>query len=140
MWRRTEEAETELALPTVGNIRIPKRRGRPRKRPKRICGDKAYASMSLWREFRRRGLAANFPEGGSAKRKRRRKGPKLKCPKAVYAPRYKVELTFAWLGYFRRLLVPWEPKLAAFLGFVKFTCMVMLIRKVALKLGFLPAF
>jgi transposase len=126
-----DEAETALALPTVDKIRIPKRRGRPQTRPRRICGDKAYDSMPLRREFRRRGITANFPERVSAKRKRRRKGPKPKCPKVIYAQRYKVERTFAWLGYFRRLLVRWERKLSAFLGFVNFTCMFMLIRKVA---------
>jgi transposase len=71
-----DEAETALALPTADKIRIPKRRGRPQTRPRRICGDKAYDSMPLRREFRRRGITANFPERVSAKRKRRRKGPK----------------------------------------------------------------
>ena len=57
-------------------------------------------------------------------------GPKPKCDKTVYAQRYKIERTFAWLGNFRRILIRWEKRFEAFKGFVTFACMYMTIRKV----------
>lgn len=124
------QAEVTLALPTVDKIRIPKRRGRPRKRPTRICADKGYDSMPLRRALRKRGIKSAILERTSKKQKRRKRGPKPHCPKVIYAQRYKVERTFAWLGNFRRTLIRWEKRFEAFKGFVTFACMFMTIRKV----------
>lgn len=123
------QAEVPLALPTVDKIRVTKRRGRPQKRPTRLCADKAYDSMPLRRALRKRGIKTAIPERTSTKQQRRKRGPKPKCPKPIYEQRYKVERTFAWLGNFRRTLIRWEKRFEAFKGFVTFACMFMTIRE-----------
>jgi len=122
------EAEITLAQPTLKAIRITTRRGRPKTRPKLVCADKAYDSMSFRRALRKRGIKTAIPERTSLKHKRRKKGPKPRCPKLNYEQRWKVERTFAWLGNFRRLLIRWERRFEAFKGFVIFTCMFVTIR------------
>ena len=124
------EAEISLAEPTLKAIRIPTPRGRPKKRPKRVCADKAYASMALRRTLRKRGIKSAIPERVSTKQKGRKRGPKPKCVGPIYKQRWKVERTFAWLGNFRRTLIRWERKFEGFKGFVIFTCMFVTIRNV----------
>jgi transposase len=72
------------------------RRGRPRRRPRRLYGDRAYHSRASRRELRRRGIQAkiawpNSPHGSGLGTKR-----------------WVVESTIAWLHQFRRLRVPYE--------------------------------
>lgn len=77
------------------------KQGRPRRRPERIQGDRAYDSEPHRRELRRRGirpvLAKRNTEHGSG----------------LGATRWPVERTISWLHQFRRLRVRYDrnPKL-----------------------------
>jgi hypothetical protein len=50
-------AEVKLAEITLASIRAPSRsrRGRPRQKPQRLIGDKAYDSDPLWRRLKKQG-------------------------------------------------------------------------------------
>jgi transposase len=81
------------ALPRVVDAVPPVRgrRGRPRRRPKRLYGDRAYDSEAHRAQMRRRGIGPHFA------RRRTPHGSGL----GVF--RWPVERFFAWLHAFRRL-------------------------------------
>ena len=72
------------------------RRGRPRRRPRTLYGDRAYHSRESRRELRRRGIQARIAVPGS--------------PHGSGLGRYRwvVERTIAWLHQYRRLRVRYE--------------------------------
>jgi len=70
------EAKITLAETTVRAIRIPMARGRPKTRPKLVCGDRAYDSQAFRRKLEQRGSKSAIPERTSSQRKRRKLGPK----------------------------------------------------------------
>ncbi len=85
------------AQPLVEAIpRVRRKPGRPRRRPERVQGDRAYDSEPLRRWLRQRGI-----EPVLAKRKTPH-GSGL----GVY--RWVVERTLAWLHQFRHLRIRWE--------------------------------
>ena len=70
-------------------------RGRPRCRPNRVLGDKAYSSFANRAYLRRRGIAATIPERADQIRNRQRRGstggrPPVFCPE-TYKQRHAVE-------------------------------------------------
>ncbi len=84
-------------LPLVDRIPpVAGRVGRPRRRPDRVQGDRAYDSQAHRRALRKRGIGSVLARRGQAH------GSGL----GVY--RWVVERTLAWLHQFRRLRVRWE--------------------------------
>jgi hypothetical protein len=65
-----QEAEVHLAEATVETVRIPRRRGRPRKRVREWVADRAYDSDRLRGWLRRRGIRPCIPR----RRNRRQRG------------------------------------------------------------------
>lgn len=62
-------------LPLMGRLKIARRgHGRPRIRPGRILGDKAYSSTAIRVHLRRRGIKAAIPEPADQAANRRRRG------------------------------------------------------------------
>jgi transposase len=82
-------------------------RGRPRTRPERVLGDKAYSSRAIRRLLRRRSIVATIPERRDQAANRRRRGALGGRPptfdKAVYRDRNVVERCFARLKQFRAI-------------------------------------
>jgi transposase len=72
------------------------RRGRPRRRPKRLFGDRAYHSRQRRRELRQRGIQARIA------------WPKSEHGSGLGKERWVVERTIAWLHQYRRLRVRYE--------------------------------
>src|SRR3954464_9996673 len=61
--------------PVMAAIRIRRRgRGRPRTRPGRVLGDKAYSSRGIRTHLRQRGIQATIPEPADQKKNRLRRG------------------------------------------------------------------
>jgi transposase len=56
--QRHEATQFEAVM---GRIRVPRRRGRPRCRPRRLAGDKGYSYPRIRRGLRRRGIKAVIP-------------------------------------------------------------------------------
>ena len=72
------------------------RRGRPRRRPKRLYGDRAYHSRQGRRELRQRGIQAKIAR------------PKSEHGSGLGKERWVIERTIAWLHQYRRLRVRYE--------------------------------
>jgi len=72
------------------------RRGRPRRRPRKLYGDRAYRSRQGRRELRRCGIQARIA------------WPKSRHGSGLGTTRWVVERTIAWLHQYRRLRVRYE--------------------------------
>jgi len=73
--------------PVMAGIRTRRRgRGRPRTRPGRVLGDKAYSSRAIRSHLRRRRIIAVIPEPADQRKNRLRRGSK-----GGRAPRFDVE-------------------------------------------------
>jgi transposase len=76
--------------PVMAGIRIGRRgRGRPRTRPARVLGDKAYSSRAIRSHLRRRGITATIPEPADQQAHRLRRGNRGGRPPAFDAASYK---------------------------------------------------
>ncbi len=76
-------------------------RGRPRRRPRRVVGDKGYSSRRIRRYLRRRGIRATIPR----QRNERRRGA---FDRAIYRTRSRVERLINRLKQFRRVATRYE--------------------------------
>ena len=115
-------AEVRLAQTTLATIRVPRRRGRPKTRPKELVADKGYDSRALREWLWCRGIRPCIP-------RRRSKRPHAGRPVdlAGYRERWRVERTFSWLGNYRRLLIRWERHISVYHGFFSFVIMLVCI-------------
>ena len=96
------EATVFEQLMTGGAVKRPGG-GRPRVRPKRVCGDKGYSSRKIRSYLRRRGIRYTIPR----KRNERRTGP---FDKVLYRLRNRVERLINRLKQFRRIATRYEKK------------------------------
>lgn len=92
----------------LDSIRIPRAvKGRPRTRPARVLGDKAYSSRAIRHLLRRRGIVATIPERRDQVANRQRRGIHGGRPPAfdkdIYRHRNVVERCFAHLKQFRAI-------------------------------------
>jgi transposase len=78
-------------------------RGRPKRRPKRIVGDKGYSRRSNRAYARRCGIRTTIPR----KRNERRTGP---FDRAIYRLRNRIERLINRLKQFRRLATRYEKR------------------------------
>ena len=78
-------------------------RGRPRIKPRRVCGDKGHSSRRIRSWLRRRGIRYTIPR----KTNERRTGP---FNRALYRQRNLVERTINRLKQFRRIATRYEQK------------------------------
>ena len=77
--------------------------GRPRIKPRRVCGDKGYSSRRIRAYLRRRGIRYTIPR----KTNERRTGP---FNRALYRQRNLAERAFNRLKQFRRIAARYEKK------------------------------
>ena len=122
-----QEAELSLAGPTLATIRVPRGRGRPKRRPRVLAADKGYDSGPFRSRLRRRGIRPCIPE-----RRGRTPRPGRKPGVAGYRERWHVERTFAWLGSFRRLAVRFDRDATVYLGLVYLAAALVCLRRLVL--------
>ena len=91
--------------------------GRPRRRPDRVTGDRAYDYPSRRRELRQRGIKAEIA------RRQTEHGSGL----GRY--RWVVERTFAWLHKFKRLLVRYDRRHEIHQAFLALGCCLVCFRR-----------
>jgi transposase len=87
-------------------------RGRPRKRPARLAGDKGYSYPSARRLLRRRGIAPVIP---SRSDQRRQPG----FDRAAYRERNRVERAVGRLKQFRRVATRYDKRAVNYLAWVR---------------------
>ena len=112
-------AEVTLAQSTLAEVTVPRRKGRPRQKPKRVIGDRAYDSDLLKERLKKRGIDLIVPYRENNKKQKHEDGRKLRR----YKRRWILERTNAWLGQFRRLLVRHEHLLLTDRAFFYLACL-----------------
>jgi transposase len=99
----------------MDRLKIARRvRGRPRTRPGRVLGDKAYSSSAIRAHLRRRGIRATIPEPADQAGNRLRRGSKGGRPPAFNAAAYKqrniVERAFCTLRQHRAVATRYDKR------------------------------
>ena len=107
--QRHESTQFEAVM---GQVRVPRPKGRPRRRPRKLAGDKGYSYRRIRRYLRRRGIKAVIPT-----RKDQKRLPGF--DKATYRRRNVVERCIGWLKDRRRLATRFEKLAENFLAMVK---------------------
>jgi len=117
--------EATLAEVTLKEVRVPRAKGRPRQKPKRVIADRAYDSDPLRERLKKRGIELIAPYRKNNKQRRHEDGRKLRR----YKRRWIIERTNAWFGQFRRLLVRHENLLATYRAFFYLACLWITLRR-----------
>ena len=102
------EAVAFEALMEQGAVRRG-RRGRLRRKPKRLCGDKGYSSKQIRRYLRRKGIRQTIPRRSNEKHRGR-------FDRAVYRRRNVVERCINRLKQFRRVATRYEKRAENYLA------------------------
>ncbi len=119
-------AEVRLAEKTLREIKVPKKGpGRPRTRPKRVIGDKAYDSDPLRKRLKKRGINLLSPHRRNY-RNFNRQDDRLWDR---YRRRYTVERTFSWFGNFRRIVVRYEHQVCMYEAFLQIACVMIVLKR-----------
>jgi transposase len=108
--------DSQQLEPVLTRVRVRQKRGRPRSRPKRLAGDKAYSSGGIRQLLHDRGIEAIIPHRDD---EAARHDPKVTFDKASYKRRSIVEQTIGWLKESRRLGTRFEKLAINFLAMVK---------------------
>ena len=95
----------------AGAVYDPLRGGRPRLRPKRLAGDKAYTGRPIRSYLRRRGIGAVI-----ARQKTERAYNRAPFDRAAYRQRNKIERLINRLKQFRRVATRYEKRAANYLA------------------------
>ena len=123
---RASRTEVGLAQETLERVRVPRGRGRPRKRPRKLVADKAYDCDRFRGWLRRKGMISCIPPRRSRKGRRKRWADEFKG-------RWRVERMFAWLGNFRRSVVRWERPAMMYEAFCILACIIIFCLRELLK-------
>ena len=114
--------ESTQLEPVLDAIRVPRRRGRPRKRPGRLLGDKGYSYRKCRRILRRRGIPHVIPERRDQRQQRLAKGAAGGRPPrfepAAYARRNVIERCINRLKQFRRVATRYDKHAVRYRAFV----------------------
>jgi transposase len=93
------------------------KRGRPRRRPRRLLGDRAYHSRKGRLELRKRGIQAHIAR------------PKSEHGSGLGHERWVVERTISWLHQYRRLRVRYERRADIHEAFLALGCCLICFRR-----------
>ena len=102
--------------PAVNAVRIPQPSGRPRTRPSKIAGDKAYDLPQIRRWLRDHHIAAVIP---ARKLHYPRRGRPPQLAQAAYKRRNVIERCIGWLKHARRIATRYEKTAVNFLAMLK---------------------
>ena len=104
--------DAPAALPLLAQLRVTRPIGRPRTRPDRFRGDKAYSSRAIRGHLRERGITAVIPQPSDQIGHRQRRGSHGGRPPAFDAADYRnrnvVERRFAHLKQWRGLATRYD--------------------------------
>ncbi len=121
-------SEYHLALKTIDGISVSTRPLHPKKRPDILIADKGYDAGWLRKALYQRTITPYIP-------KRRKKGQQEeptynKTIKHLYATRWIVERTNAWLQNYRRITVRWDRNADTYEAFIELACILICLRRV----------
>lgn len=116
---RNDHLELDAVVDAVKPIRGPV--GRPRRRPRKLHGDKGYDYPVCRAGLRRRSILARIARRG------------IESATRLGRHRYVIERTLEWVSRFRRLARRYERKASHFTAFAQLACAVICYRR-AVKL------
>jgi transposase len=99
------------------SVKVPQRRGRPRRRPKRLAADRAYGARRSRRWLRGHGIGAVIP--AKKQRGKARRGRPFSFNAEQYRGRNVVERCLGWLKECRAVATRYEKLALNYLGLVK---------------------
>lgn len=109
-------------LPLLGQLRVARPAGRPRTRPDRLRGDKAYSSRAIRAHLRERGIIAVIPQPSDQIAHRKRRGSRGGRPPAFdpadYRNRNVIERRFCHLKQWRGLATRYDKLATVYRGAV----------------------
>lgn len=109
--------DSKLLEPTVDAIAPVKHgRGRPRRRPEKLHGDKGYDFPVKRRALRMRGIIARIARRG------------IESCEKLGRHRWVVERTLSWINRFRRLKIRWERRDDTHLSLLRLACTIICMR------------
>jgi len=108
----------------LAEVRVPRPKGRPRQKPKRVIADRGYDSDPLRQRLRRRGIELIVPYRENNQHRRCEDRRKLRRHKR----RWIVERTNAWLGQFRACWFRHEHLLCTYRAFFYIACFWITLR------------
>ncbi len=105
--------------PVLDGIRVPQRRGRPRKRPDHLIGDTGDSYERCRRVLRRRGIRHTIPERDDQRARRaRRPGRQPAFDRATYRRRNVVERAVNRLKQYRTIATRYAKRAANYRAMV----------------------
>jgi transposase len=122
-------AETTVALEVVDKVRVPRAKGRPKKRPKYLAADKGHDSAEFRRALRSRGIRSSIPKRCWPNRRRSAgRPPKLH---EVSKSRWTVERTHGWFDNFRRLVTRYDWYTQSYVAFLTIACFMTILSRIS---------
>jgi transposase len=115
--------------PVMNAVRVPRRRGRPRRRPKRLAGDKGYSYPWIRQWLRRHSIKAVIPQRED--QRQRHKGRPLAFDKEAYRRRNVVERCVNWLKECRAVATRFDKLAVNYLSTVKLAILQRYLRLLA---------
>ena len=118
--------EVTLVDKVLAQIKVPRNgSGRPKCRPKRLIGDRAYDSDALRKNLQDRKIELICPHRKNRKKPKLQDGRKLRR----YRKRWKVERTFSWISNYRRLVVRYERMINVYKAFFHIACILITLKQ-----------
>ena len=108
--------DSQTLEPILKKVKVHQKQGRPKSRPKRLAGDKAYSGQPIRTFLKDRGIEAVIPH---KENEAARHDPEVVFDKATYKRRSIVEQTIGWLKECRRIGTRFEKLAINFLAMVK---------------------
>jgi transposase len=123
--------ESQYVKQLLDAVHVPRRtRGRRRKRPRALAGDKGYSYPMIRAWLRQRHIRAVIPERTDQVRRRtHRPGRKLTFDRAAYRRRHVIENCVGWLKEARGIATRFEELAIHYLGLLKIGMIRQLLRR-----------
>lgn len=107
-----QSGDSPMLLPLLSELRMVRPIGRPRARPDRLRGDKAYSFRAIRQHLRSRGIESVIPEPRDEQRHRKRRGSRGGRPVSYdpvdYKNRNVIERGFCRLKQWRGLATRYD--------------------------------
>jgi transposase len=121
-------AEVTVGLKVVDRVRVPRPKGRPKKRPTSLGADKSYDSADFRWELCRRGIQPSIPRREWKNRRRRPGRPRL--VHQGNQSQWKVERSHGWLDNWRRLVTRYDWYTESYSAFLTIAYFMVTLSKV----------